>query len=78
MSKSEELRVLLASVGIFISDPVPVKPPAIVELRNRKPTPSERKSITEILIAAGAPDRDIEWLVNSCPSIDAALGYSAA
>lgn len=38
-------------------------------------TDDERWCIREILIDAGAPDGDVEWLTASCPSIDHARGY---
>lgn len=37
--------------------------------------PVDRDLIREILITAGAPDRDLEWLSRSCPSLAAALTY---
>lgn len=36
---------------------------------------ADRASIRAALVAAGAPDRDLEWLVASCPSLEDARTY---
>jgi hypothetical protein len=38
-------------------------------------TSTDRDRIREILIAAGAPTRDLEWMVASCPDESFALAY---
>ena len=40
-----------------------------------EPVPVDRDEIRAILVAAGAPSGDLEWLVASCPSIEDARGY---
>jgi len=35
-----------------------------------------RDAIREILIAAGAPARDLEWLTASCPDVYSARRYT--
>lgn len=70
--QSSALRMRLASVGIFLDDKktdpkAQPAQPAQVEV--------DRARIREILVAAGAPDSDVEWLTASCPSIDYALNY---
>lgn len=38
-------------------------------------TAGERAEVRAILVAAGAPAEDLEWLVESCPSLADARGY---
>lgn len=65
----------LASVGIVLepaagscsSPPGPATPAAAATV--------DRAEVRSILVAAGAPAKDLDWLVASCPSIEDALGY---
>ena len=41
----------------------------------REPGPVDRVEVRAILVAAGAPPGDLEWLVRSCPSVEDARGY---
>jgi len=41
----------------------------------REPDPVDRDEIRAILMAAGAPADDLEWLVRSCPGLEDARGY---
>lgn len=70
--QSDAMRARLASVGIFLDEPKPAAKPARSTSADVNP---DREAIREILVAAGAPDHDLEWLVNSCPNVDAARTY---
>jgi len=78
MNKSAELRVLLASVGVFLDDPARPSPTvrASAPPRDEVSELLAREAIREILIAAGAPARDLEWLTASCPDADTARRYT--
>lgn len=74
---SAYLRAELArNAGLFLDEPDSdrdVKPP-------NTPEPSlevDRAEVRRILVAAGAPAADLEWLVASCVSVEAARGYRA-
>lgn len=70
------LRAELARVaGIFLGEPA-------VDDRDLKPAntpdaPPDRDEVRRILVEAGAPAGDLEWLIASCPSVDDAEGYRA-
>lgn len=66
------MRAMLADVGIELDAPVP---PAAVKARISDPQEPDRSVIREVLIAAGAPARDLEWMVASAPSVEAARTY---
>lgn len=70
------MRAQLASVGIVLDEPRPSAAswPTVVP---RADPAVDRDLISEILVGRGASDRDLEWLVASCPSVDDALGYQA-
>lgn len=70
--RSSNLRARLASVGIFLDDD---KPKAAVAARASQPASIDREEIRTILRDLGAPESDLEWLVQSCPSIACALAY---
>lgn len=75
MDQSKFLRGQLAAVGIFLDDEkTPAKAPAVAT-----PTVADvdRDFVREALVRAGAPPRDLEWLVASCPSELDALEYRA-
>lgn len=78
MSKSAEMRVLLASAGIYLDDPPAPRAPvrALARPRDKEAELLVREEIREILSAAGAPARDLKWLVASCPGADAARAYT--
>jgi hypothetical protein len=69
---AERMRMELASAGILLDRPsatatVPATP---------APRPAvDREQVRAILVAAGAPATDLEWLIASCPSLDDARGY---
>jgi len=69
----------LASVGIVLDPAVPAAPnsppPAAEAPPIREPAPVDREEVRALLVAAGAPPDDLEWLVRSCPSIEDARGY---
>lgn len=75
MNKSAELRYMLACVGIKLDDPIAPSEPKRTVARI-DPDIAERDRIREILIAAGAPGRDIGWLTASCPGVAAAHAYA--
>lgn len=70
------LRGQLASVGIVL-DPATTAAAPSAGFRPTAPEPGsmDRDEVRAILIAAGAPVADLEWLVESCPSIEDAKGY---
>lgn len=72
MNQATTMRALLASNGIFLDEkPSSAPPPPIA--------PSEaaidRDVIREILVDRGAPANDLDWLVASCISVEAAREY---
>jgi hypothetical protein len=68
---------MLASVGIFLDDPPATGAitHAVVQQRDEEAELITREKIREILIAAGVPARNLEWLTASCPGIEYARGY---
>jgi hypothetical protein len=73
MNASQTLRAMLATEGIFLDEqPAPV-------IATPSPTtcdlPIDRALVREILGDHGAPDRDLDWLVASCPSVEHALAF---
>jgi hypothetical protein len=70
---SAYLRGLLASSGILLDELAIVTEPIL----RTGPAPVDRDEVRQILVADGAPAGDLEWLVSSCPTLDAARGYRA-
>jgi hypothetical protein len=71
------MRGQLASIGIFLPDKAE---PGVTPVAPKSPPPGDvvdRDFIREALVRAGAPARDLEWLLASCPSELDALGYRA-
>lgn len=72
MDKSEQMRLMLAQVGIFLDEPAPA--------REVEPGPDwdaiaafvDRDMVRRILRERGAPERDLDWLAASAPSLAAA------
>ena len=65
---------MLAENGVFLDE----KPPLRQLDKSARVTTVEsvdRERLRAVLSAAGAPDRDIDWLTASCPSMDDALTY---
>lgn len=72
---SKFLRGQLASVGILLEEPTEA---AVTATPSPRTSPSvDRDLIRVILTDAGAPAGDLGWLVESCPSVEDALGYRA-
>jgi hypothetical protein len=67
------MRALLAQSGIYLDD-APDRDPIAAPVTTDEPAP-DRGAIRAILVAAGAPQNDLDWLTASCPSIEAAQGY---
>ena len=65
--KSASLRIHLARVGIVLDEPK--RTAAKAEPVAYEPAPIGREAIELELRANGAPERDIAWLVASCPSM---------
>jgi hypothetical protein len=65
------MRGQLASVGILLEPSAAPSTPAAPATADAV----DRDEVRAILIAAGAPARDLEWLVRSCPSIEDARAY---
>lgn len=70
--QSQALRMRLASVGIFLDEKKEEEPRAAP---GSSVVVVDRVRVREILVAAGAPAHDVEWLTASCPSVDHALRY---
>lgn len=71
MNASETMRALLAHNGIFLDDEPAISPapePATT-------APIDREAIREVLLERGVPMRELDWLVGSCPSMEAALSF---
>jgi hypothetical protein len=66
------LRGQLASVGILLDPPTPAAAPPPAK---QAPSSVDRDEVRTILVAAGAPAHELEWLVASCPSVEDARGY---
>lgn len=71
------LRDQLATIGIFLPDDPREAAPETKPAAKPVTDDVDRDFVREALIRAGAPDRDLEWLVRSCPDELAALGYRA-
>jgi hypothetical protein len=68
------LRGQLASVGILLEPAtLPSSPPAPAV--PTEPPPVDRDEVHAILMGAGAPAGDLDWLIASCPSVKDARGY---
>ena len=68
------MRVELASVGILLPEPAEKPAPA------RAPATTsgaavDHALVRRILVSAGAPQHDLDWMTASCPSVDDALTY---
>lgn len=72
MNASQTLRAMLATEGIFL-DETPAIAPAVAPATIDPPV--DRALVREILGERGAPDRDLDWLVASAPSVEHALNY---
>lgn len=73
MNPSAFMRGQLASIGIFLNEPeVPVVAPAPQRMAVLE---VDRELVRQILVEAGAPARDVDWMVESCPSVEHALSY---
>jgi len=63
----------LASVGIVLEPAA--APSSAPAPPSRESAQVDREEVRAILVAAGAPPGDLEWLVRSCPSLEDARGY---
>lgn len=72
-------RELARNAGITLDDDRP-QPAAVAAEPTlpREVSDEDRVLIREVLVAAGAPEKDLEWLVASCPSVEDALTYEPA
>jgi hypothetical protein len=73
MDASQTMRAMLATEGIFLDEQA--APVAATSSRPTCDAPIDRALIREILSDRAAPDRDLDWLVESCPSVDHALAF---
>jgi hypothetical protein len=67
------MRGELAGVGIVLEPAA--EPSSALVAPPSEPAPVDRAEIRAILVAAGAPPGDLEWLVRSCPTVEHARGY---
>jgi len=66
-------RELAQNAGIYLDErPAKIAPPA-PPLQTAEYV--DRDAVRVILIELGAPARDLEWLVASCPSLEHALAF---
>lgn len=66
------MRGMLAGSGILLDEPA--RPRAAAPSPS-DPGPVDRAAVRRVLVAAGAPEKDLEWLSASAPSIDYARTY---
>lgn len=72
---SEFLRLELEAVGITLDEPTKTES-RLNRIEAVEPVDAfTRAEIRGVLIAAGAPHRDLAWLTASCPSIGHAMAY---
>lgn len=69
------LRGQLASVGIVLEPAVAPSPAAARAPGADHPPAVDRDEVRAILVDAGAPAADLEWLIASCPSVEDARSY---
>jgi len=62
---------MLAQEGIFLDE----KPPAASPPTRATAAPLDRAAIRDVLLERGAPLRDVDWLVASCPSMELAMAF---
>lgn len=75
MTPAEQMRMMLAqNAGIFFDDPAAPSPTAMSSPPT-SPDPADREIVREILVARGAPAEALEWLVESCPSVEVAREF---
>lgn len=74
MSESDRkfLRGQLATIGIFL--PEDNKPSSATVVEAKAPV-VDRDEIRAVLVELGAPERDLDWMVASCPGLEYALTY---
>lgn len=73
MNASQTMRTMLANAGIFL-DAAPASPTA-TSGPSTSEAPVDRALVREILGERGAPARDLDWLVASCPSVEHAIAF---
>lgn len=69
------MRGQLASVGIFLDDKAPAPGHVTATGPATREAPVDRALAREVLVERGAPERDLAWLVASCPSVEHALAF---
>lgn len=69
----EHMRGLLRVQGIVLDEATEVSPTATPSPQTAEGV--DRDEVLRILVEAGAPAKDLEWLTDSCPSIEAARRY---
>lgn len=75
---SAYLRAELArNAGIFLDEPAAFAATDDVGLFTAGGEVIDRAEVQRILVEAGAPAKDLEWLTTSCPSLEHARGYRA-
>lgn len=70
------MREMLAAHGIVLDEPR--NPIADRDVKPSNIAPVDRAAIRAALVAAGAPADELDWLADSCPSIDKARAYRPA
>lgn len=72
---SEFMRMQLVQNAGIILDDQPASPIAATPAPESSEAPVDRALVREILGIRGAPTRDLDWLVESCPSVEHALAF---
>ncbi len=69
--KSEAMRMMLFNAGIVLDSEKPKHKP----VASTAAPAIDRGEIRRILIANGAPEKDLRWMTMSCPSLEHARAY---
>lgn len=72
MDKSEQMHLMLARVGIFLDKPAEDPAPEPEPDWDALEAFIDRDMVRRILRDRGAPERDLDWLTASAPSLAAA------
>lgn len=75
MNPSATLRAMLASEGIFLDEPAADAAPDREPDWDAIAALVDRDMVRRILRERSAPERDLDWLTSSCPSLAAAQSF---
>lgn len=76
MDPGEQMRLMLAqNAGIFLDEPAPEPAPEPEPDWDAIAALVDRDMVRRILCERGVPERDLDWLTASCPSLAAAQSF---